>query len=221
MFVHIFQCLWKWRASDNIDKSDCNFKVKNYYWVSVDQRSVGLRSRPTNCQRFDCHTWTWCVCYSRSALSHISMVCMLQLVGSVTHEHGVYATVGRLCQTAHVWTARILTSGDSSWIVSQTVSVTVKDDEEVKSVTQQFCEWVASLGGDSNNIDEATITSLFASGYETKPALSVPIHVVELANVPPELRLSATMLPETPPQPATTRPRSLGCARVCYCQSYM
>jgi len=90
----------------------------------------------------------------------------------------------------------------------------VKDDEEVKSVTQQFCEWVSSLGGDSNNIDEATITSLFASGYETKPALSVPIHVVELANVPPELRLSSTLPPAPPSQPTTARPRSLGCARV-------
>jgi len=93
--------------------------------------------------------------------------------------------------------------------------VTVKDDEEVKSVTQQFCDWVASLGGDSNNIDEATITSLFASGYETKPALSVPIHVVELNNVPPELRLSTALPPDRPSQPATTRPLSLGCARVC------
>ena len=94
--------------------------------------------------------------------------------------------------------------------------VTVKDDEEVKSVTQQFCDWVASLGGDSNNIDEATITSLFASGYETKPALSVPIHVVELANVPPELRLSTALPPQPPPQSATARPRSLSCARVCH-----
>ena len=34
------------------------------------------------------------------------------------------------------------------------------------------------MGGDTNNIDEATILSLFASGYDTKPALSVPIHVV-------------------------------------------
>jgi len=29
----------------------------------------------------------------------MSMVCKLQSVGSVTHEHGVYATVGRLCHT--------------------------------------------------------------------------------------------------------------------------
>lgn len=93
--------------------------------------------------------------------------------------------------------------------------VIVKDDEEVKSVTQQFCEWVASLGGgDSNNIDEATIRSLFASGYETKPALSVPVHVVELANVPPELRLSTALPPAPPSKSATTRPVSLSCARV-------
>ena len=52
---------------------------------------------------------------------------------------------------------------------------------------------MSSLGGDTNNIEESTITSLFASGYETKPALSVPIHVVELTNVPPELRMSANV----------------------------
>ncbi|CAH1777660.1 unnamed protein product [Owenia fusiformis] len=66
-------------------------------------------------------------------------------------------------------------------------------DEHIKTVTKDFCDWVASLGGDSNNIEESTITSLFASGYETKPALSVPIHVVELTNVPPELRMSAVV----------------------------
>jgi len=58
-------------------------------------------------------------------------------------------------------------------------------------VTKEFCEWVSSLGGDENNIEESTITSLFASGYETKPALSVPIHVVELTNVPQDLRSTA------------------------------
>lgn len=42
-------------------------------------------------------------------------------------------------------------------------------------------------------MEESTITSLFASGYETKPALSVPIHVVELTNVPQELRATANV----------------------------
>ncbi|XP_067664046.1 protein FAM47E-like [Haliotis asinina] len=64
-------------------------------------------------------------------------------------------------------------------------------EEHITNVTNDFCNWVASLGGESNNIEESTITSLFASGYETKPALSVPIHVVELTNVPQELRMSA------------------------------
>lgn len=68
-------------------------------------------------------------------------------------------------------------------------------EEHIKKVTKEFCDWVASLGGKSNNIEESTITSLFASGYETKPALSVPIHVVELTNVPPELRMSAKVTP--------------------------
>ena len=70
-------------------------------------------------------------------------------------------------------------------------------DEHIKGVTKGFCDWVSSLGGESNNIEETTITSLFASGYETKPALSVPIHVVELTNVPPELRSSA-VVPQPP-----------------------
>ena len=75
-------------------------------------------------------------------------------------------------------------------------------DEHIKSVTNDFCNWVSSLGGETNNIEESTITSLFASGYETKPALSVPIHVVELTNVPPELRQSAAV--STPPEQPKT-----------------
>ncbi|KAL8611908.1 hypothetical protein ACOMHN_061989 [Nucella lapillus] len=74
------------------------------------------------------------------------------------------------------------------------------EEEHIQKVTREFCQWVADLGGESNNIEESTITSLFASGYETKPALSVPIHVVELTNVPPELRMSASV-----PQQQTTQ----------------
>ncbi|CAB4037814.1 Hypothetical predicted protein, partial [Paramuricea clavata] len=65
-------------------------------------------------------------------------------------------------------------------------------DDKIQNVTNEFCTWVESLGGDSNNIEESTVMSLFASGYETKPTLSVPIHVVELTNVPPELRVNAS-----------------------------
>ena len=65
-------------------------------------------------------------------------------------------------------------------------------DDKIQNVTKEFCSWVESLGGDSNNIEESTVMSLFASGYETKPTLSVPIHVVELTNVPPELRVNTS-----------------------------
>lgn len=35
----------------------------------------------------------------------------------------------------------------------------------LQDVTQDFCKWVSDLGGESNNIEESTIYSLFASGY--------------------------------------------------------
>lgn len=72
--------------------------------------------------------------------------------------------------------------------------------QHIKKVTKEFCDWVSSLGGEENNIEESTITSLFASGYETKPALSVPIHVVELTNVPQDLR---STVPGAQVQPAS------------------
>ncbi|KAM7443869.1 FAM47 [Porites harrisoni] len=75
-------------------------------------------------------------------------------------------------------------------------------DARIQEVTKEFCEWVAGLGGQSNNIEESTVMSLFASGYETKPALSVPIHVVELTNVPPELRMNTG---SPLPKPSDTR----------------
>ena len=45
-------------------------------------------------------------------------------------------------------------------------------DEHIQAVTKSFCDWVAELGGESNNIDESTVTGLFSGGYESKPALS-------------------------------------------------
>ncbi|XP_057314198.1 protein FAM47A-like [Hydractinia symbiolongicarpus] len=65
---------------------------------------------------------------------------------------------------------------------------------KIEGVTKDFCNWVRDLGGTTNNIEEATINNLFASGYDTKPTLSVPVHVVELTNVPPELRADGHML---------------------------
>ncbi|XP_067413366.1 protein FAM47E-like [Emydura macquarii macquarii] len=61
-------------------------------------------------------------------------------------------------------------------------------DENVKRATKEFCDWVTSWGGENYNMDEDTIMRLFDAGYETKPMLSMPIEVVEINNVPPELR---------------------------------
>ncbi|XP_078072660.1 protein FAM47E [Mustelus asterias] len=70
-----------------------------------------------------------------------------------------------------------------------------QQDEEIKQITKEFCDWVASLGGENNNIEESTIMSLFASDYETSSALAIPIKVMKLTNIPGELR----MIVGTPP----------------------
>ena len=44
--------------------------------------------------------------------------------------------------------------------------------------------------------------------YETKPALSVPIHVVELTNVPPELRMSAAVPEEEETRKTTPKAKT-------------
>ncbi len=65
-------------------------------------------------------------------------------------------------------------------------------------MTEDYCDWVRSVNKPTDetqkgehNIEPTTITSLFASGYETKPPLSVPINVVDLTNIPAELRSTA------------------------------
>ena len=45
--------------------------------------------------------------------------------------------------------------------------IILKYDNDFNPLTlfiKEFCDWVADLGGESNNIEESTITSLFASG---------------------------------------------------------
>lgn len=46
-------------------------------------------------------------------------------------------------------------------------------------------------------MDESTITALFTSSYESKPAMSVPIEIVELSNVPQELHMSNNIYQQT------------------------
>ncbi|OAF65495.1 hypothetical protein A3Q56_06800 [Intoshia linei] len=57
----------------------------------------------------------------------------------------------------------------------------------IKKVTRDFCEWVKSLGGDTN-IDEKTLAGLFSSGYDVNPGMSSNIQVVDLCNVPTDLK---------------------------------
>nr|XP_006133947.1 protein FAM47E-like isoform X1 [Pelodiscus sinensis] len=81
-------------------------------------------------------------------------------------------------------------------------------DENVRRVTKEFCDWVASLEGEKYKVDEATILSLFDTRYESKPVLSVPIHVVELHNVPAELRKYVSV---SPPSTAVKSPLHTRC----------
>ncbi|KAL7839739.1 hypothetical protein SRHO_G00263970 [Serrasalmus rhombeus] len=60
-------------------------------------------------------------------------------------------------------------------------------DEDIKKVTKLFCDWVTSLGGETNSLTESTILSLFFNGYEKKPALMFPIQVLGPNQIPEEL----------------------------------
>ncbi|XP_038648970.1 putative protein FAM47C [Scyliorhinus canicula] len=73
-----------------------------------------------------------------------------------------------------------------------------QQDEEIKQITKEFCDWVTSLGGENNNIEEATIMGLFASDYETSNSLAIPIKVMELTNIPGELRMIVGVPPPKP-----------------------
>lgn len=61
-------------------------------------------------------------------------------------------------------------------------------DDNVKEAIKEFCQWFGSLGGEKYNIDEAAIISLFDARYETKPPILVPVHEIEVNNLPAELR---------------------------------
>ncbi|XP_063166812.1 protein FAM47E-like [Candoia aspera] len=61
-------------------------------------------------------------------------------------------------------------------------------DKNVKRVTKEFCEWVNAMGGEKYNIDEGTIMKLFDTSYETDIKTAAPIKIVELYQIPAELR---------------------------------
>ncbi|KAL7836683.1 hypothetical protein AOLI_G00279670 [Acnodon oligacanthus] len=67
-------------------------------------------------------------------------------------------------------------------------------DEDIKKVTKLFCDWVTSLGGETNSLTESTILSLFFSGYEKKPALMFPVQVLGPNQIPEELQTTVECL---------------------------
>ena len=76
-----------------------------------------------------------------------------------------------------------------------------REDEEsnkrLDEVTREFADWANSLSDSTANIEPSTIKALFASGYEMKPALTVPIQVYELPTLPHELKIETGDVKET------------------------
>lgn len=61
----------------------------------------------------------------------------------------------------------------------------------IKEETLAFCEFIKNLDGSSiDNPEPTTLASLFAGTHEAQPPVSTPINVVELINLPYELRHS-------------------------------
>ncbi|CAH8521779.1 unnamed protein product [Schistosoma turkestanicum] len=59
----------------------------------------------------------------------------------------------------------------------------------IKKETLEFCEFIKNLDGSSiDNPEPTTLASLFAGTHEAQPPVSTPINVVELINLPYELR---------------------------------
>ncbi|CAF1250725.1 unnamed protein product [Rotaria sp. Silwood1] len=72
-------------------------------------------------------------------------------------------------------------------------------EARLRSVSEEFCNWLYEFGGETNrDIDPAVVRNLFSTAYDTKPSLSVPIKIVEMTRIPPELREGAqdTMIPQ-------------------------
>ena len=62
--------------------------------------------------------------------------------------------------------------------------------KKLEEVTTEFANWSNALSDNTANVEPASIIGLFESGYESKPALTVPIQVYELNNLPTELRMT-------------------------------
>lgn len=63
-------------------------------------------------------------------------------------------------------------------------------NQRLQEVAKEFADWSNALSENTANVEPASIIGLFESGYESKPALTVPIQVYELKNLPTELRIA-------------------------------
>lgn len=84
-------------------------------------------------------------------------------------------------------------------------AVSPAQEAKVNLVMHELVQWMKDLGkvDHPDYIDETTIKRLFASDYESKPILTAPIHVIELPNVPVELRADSRV--HTPSLMLSTR----------------
>ncbi|CAF3164649.1 unnamed protein product [Rotaria socialis] len=73
-------------------------------------------------------------------------------------------------------------------------------EAHLRSASEDFCNWLYAFGDGTNlDVDPSVVRNLFSTAYDTKPPLSVPIKVVEMTRIPPELREGAqeSMMPTT------------------------
>jgi hypothetical protein len=57
-------------------------------------------------------------------------------------------------------------------------------EARLRDAAEQFCNWLHDLGGETkDDIDPAVVRNLFSTAYDTKPALSAPIKIVEMTRV--------------------------------------
>uniref|UniRef100_A0A8C9VR02 Uncharacterized protein n=1 Tax=Scleropages formosus TaxID=113540 RepID=A0A8C9VR02_SCLFO len=54
-------------------------------------------------------------------------------------------------------------------------------DEDIQRVTEQLCTWMASLGGESSQLNEAALLDMFVCAYEHKPSTALPAEAAEPA----------------------------------------
>ncbi|XP_048857665.1 protein FAM47E isoform X2 [Brienomyrus brachyistius] len=94
----------------------------------------------------------------------------------------------------HLWKVKgsMNPCGVQGWLLKS--RSTISQDEDTQKAISQLCSFIASLPGESGDLDEATLQDLFDSSYERKQSQTFPIQVVSPSSAAGELRRS----PEDP-----------------------